>query len=45
MYMMARYIYDEFKEGMIDEEKYSILNERIDDYLREVKEEISRENV
>ncbi len=35
---------DEFKEGMIDEETYNILNKRIDDYMREIREEIEKEN-
>lgn len=35
---------DEFKEGMIDEDKLNILNKRVDDYMREVREEIERNN-
>jgi len=35
---------DEFKEGMIDEEAYNILNKRIDDYMREVQEEVEKGN-
>jgi len=29
---------------MIDEETYNILNKRIDDYMREIREEIEKEN-
>jgi len=35
---------DEFKDGMINEETYNILNKRIDDYMREIREEIEKEN-
>lgn len=34
---------DEFKGDTIDEDNYNILNKRIEDYMREVREEIERE--
>jgi cytochrome c-type biogenesis protein CcmE len=38
-------VLDEFKEGMIDEDNYNVLDRRIDDYLKEVKEQIDREKL
>ena len=34
---------DEFKEGMLDEDKYDVLHLKIDGYLREIREQIERE--
>ncbi|MFQ6053670.1 MAG: hypothetical protein ACE5OO_05530, partial [Candidatus Bathyarchaeia archaeon] len=36
---------DEFKEGMIDEDNYETLIKRIDEYMREVREEIEKEKL
>jgi cytochrome c-type biogenesis protein CcmE len=38
-------VLDEFKEGMIDEDNYNVLDRRIDDYLKEVKEQIEKEKL
>ena len=36
-------VLDEFKEGMIEEDNFNVLGRRIDDYMREVREEIKKE--
>lgn len=36
-------VLDEFKQGTLDEGHYNVLNERIDDYMNEVKEQIEKE--
>jgi hypothetical protein len=36
-------VLDEFKDGMINENNYSALENRIDDYMREIKEQIEKE--
>lgn len=36
---------DEFKQDMINEENYNTLDKRIEDYLKEVKEQIEREKL
>jgi len=36
-------VLDEFKEGVIDEDKYKILDKRIDDYMKEIKEQIEQD--
>jgi hypothetical protein len=38
-------ILHEFKEGIIDEENFNLLDKRIEFYLREIREEIKRESV
>ena len=43
LYKLKDQVLDEFKHGVIDEEKYDILNKRIDGYLKEVEEKIARE--
>lgn len=43
LYRLREQVLDEFKQGLIDEEKYNILNKRVDDYLKEVEEKIARE--
>ena len=36
-------ILDEFKQGMIDEEKYNVLEKRVNSYIEEIKDQIERE--
>ena len=43
LYKLREQVLDEFKQGLIDEEKYNILNNRVDDYLKEVEEKIAEE--
>ena len=37
-------VLNEFKEGIIDEQNFKILDERIDHYLTEVREEVHRQD-
>ena len=41
LYKLRDQVLGDFKEGLIDEENYKVLNERIEAYMKEVKEEIS----
>jgi len=43
LYKLKNEVLDEFKEGTIDEDKHNILEQRIDEYLKEVRKEIERE--
>ena len=43
LYKLKNEVLDEFKEGTIDEDKHDILEQRIDEYLKEVRKEIERE--
>ena len=36
-------ILDEFKQGMIDEENYNVLEKRVNGYIEEIKDQIERE--
>ena len=37
-------VLDEFKQGTLDEEQYNTLNQRIEDYMKEVQKQIEEEN-
>ena len=43
LYKLRDQVLGEFKEGMIDEENYNVLDKRINEYMKEIKEEIVRE--
>ena len=43
LYKLRDQVLDEFKEGAIDEDNYKVLDKRLDDYMKEIKEEIARE--
>jgi hypothetical protein len=43
LYRLKDMILDEFKNGRIDDNSYAILDKRIEDYLREVREQIVNE--
>ena len=38
LYNYKSHVFDDFKQGLLDEEKYNLLNTRIDSYLREIEE-------
>ena len=42
LYKLKDQVLNEFKQGMIDEENYTVLDRRINEYLNEIREE--REN-
>ena len=42
LYRLRDHILDEFKQGMIDEENYNVLESRINGYMQEIKDEITR---
>jgi hypothetical protein len=43
LYRLKDEVLDELKVGMIDEEKYNILIQRIEDCMKEIREQIERE--
>ena len=43
LYKLRDQVLDEFKEGAIDEDNYKVLDKRLDGYMKEIKEEIARE--
>jgi hypothetical protein len=43
LYRLKDEVLDEFKVGMIDEENYNILIQRIEDCMKEIREQIERE--
>jgi hypothetical protein len=43
LYKLREQVLEEFKQGLIDEEKYNFLNKRVDTYLKEVEEKIATE--
>jgi len=45
LHRLREEVLDEFKQGMINEESYNTLDKRIEDYLKEVKEQIESEKL
>jgi hypothetical protein len=43
LYRYKNQVLEDFKQGLIDEEKYNILDKRIDSYLKEIEEEKAKE--
>ncbi|MCW4050814.1 MAG: DUF1080 domain-containing protein [Candidatus Bathyarchaeota archaeon] len=43
LYRLRTQLRDEFKQGLIDEENYNVLETRINGYIQEIKDEITRE--
>ncbi len=43
LYRFKEQVMSEFKQGMVTEENYNILDGRIEEYLAEIREEILRE--
>jgi hypothetical protein len=43
LYRLKDQVLDEFKRGRINEANYNVLDKRIDDYMKEVREQIIRE--
>ena len=40
LYKLKDEVLDEFKEGMLDEDNHNILEQRIEKYMKEVREQI-----
>lgn len=43
LYKLKDKVLDEFKEGTIDEDKHNVLEQRIEEYMKEVKEQIQQQ--
>jgi hypothetical protein len=43
LYKQKNQVLEDFKQGLIDEEKYNVLDMRINNYLREIEEEKAKE--
>jgi hypothetical protein len=43
LYRYKNQVLEDFKQGLIDEEKYNVLDKRIDNYLKEIEEEKTKE--
>jgi hypothetical protein len=44
LYRYKNQVLDDFKQGLIDEAKYNILDARIDNYLKEIKEKTAEKS-
>jgi len=44
LYKLKNEVLDEFKQGTIDEDKHNILEQRIEEYMKEIKEQIQKED-